>query len=261
MKLGVASTGWFLALAILIGIPAPVAAQQYKDWEVEIAPFYFWAPAISGSMTAGPNTVPVELTFSEAADKLEGAFAFHFEGRKGRIGVESDLYFVRLSTNATYQLVNGRIPVSGTLQLDNNIFEVGGTYLVAKDFTIIGGVRTYSMSPSITLTGPNQTTSFDVTRTNVDGFGGFMFRPPLGRKFQLLSRADIGGGASTLTWRATLGVEYRYKTWGGVAVAYSALGIDAGDNTATSIGSTPVVTRYNATQYGPAVSLTFRWGR
>ena len=117
------------------------------------------------------------------------------------------------------------------------------------------------MSPTITLTGPNQSTSFDVTKTNVDGFGGFMFRPRLGRKVQLLSRAGIGGGASKLTWRASLGVEYRYKPSGGVGVVYSALGIDAGDNTAAAIGSTPVVTNYDVRQYGPAFSLTFHWGR
>jgi hypothetical protein len=247
-----------LLLALSLGYAAPVTAQSHDEWDLTIAPLDVWIPRISGSLGAARTTVPVFLKFSDIADKLERGYAFHVEGRKKRIGVESDVFFVRLSTDATYQLPFNQ-SVTGTASLDSTIFEVGGTYLVARAFSIVSGVRTYTLSPTLTLTGPNQSNSVDVSKTNVDGFAGFTFRPPLGKKVVLLSRADIGGGASKLTWRASLGFEYRYRPWGGVTASYSALGIDTRDTAA--LGSISVVTHYHATHYGPAFALTFRWGR
>jgi hypothetical protein len=46
--------------------------------------------------------VPVYLDFSDAKDKLAGAFAFHGEVRKGRWGALGDINLIRLSSEVNY---------------------------------------------------------------------------------------------------------------------------------------------------------------
>jgi hypothetical protein len=43
--------------------------------------------------------VPIFLDFADAADSLAGAFAFHGEARNNRMGIFSDINFIRLSTD------------------------------------------------------------------------------------------------------------------------------------------------------------------
>jgi hypothetical protein len=65
---------------------------------------YFWATRIDGEITARNSTVPVFMTFDEAADNLAGAFSFHLEVEKNRLGFFTDLNFVRLSTQSAFTL-------------------------------------------------------------------------------------------------------------------------------------------------------------
>lgn len=137
------------------------------------------------------------------------------------------------------------------------MFEAGVIYLVnpKRRFGILGGLRTYTLSPKVTFTGPaGGATPIDGSETSTDGFAGFVFRPKLNEKWTLISRADIGGGTADLTWSAVLGLEYRFKPWGSLDFGYKGLGIDVkktGD----------VVREYDVTHYGPIVGLGLHWGR
>src|SRR5262245_66270592 len=76
---------FLLTSAVLLltsGVAARADAQQRDAWEVSVVP-YFLAAAIDGDMTAGPRTVPVFMSFSDAADNLAGAFALESEAGKG----------------------------------------------------------------------------------------------------------------------------------------------------------------------------------
>ena len=244
------------ALALSVSAPKPALAQS-DEWEVTLAPLYFWATELNGSMTARNTTIPIFLDFADAADRLDGAFSFHFEASKGRWGVMSDLYFVRLSSEAVFTLPN-RV-VDGDYNLDNTIFELGTSYLVSENasFAVIGGLRTYTLSPNLQFTGVGGSVEpVDTSRTSANVFGGFTYRPRLSEKWSFVSRADIGGGDAELTWGGTLGFEYRFKPWGGVFFGYKALGIDVG---AEDGGDD--VAEYDVTHYGPAFGLNLHWGR
>jgi hypothetical protein len=249
-----------LALAVcgVLAVPGRAFAQTDK-WEVDVAPLYFWAASIGGHVAINDTGVPIHVDFADAAKKLAGAFTLHVEARNGRWGILSDINFVRLSTdiNATTP-ISGR-PLTATAKMDTVIFEGGVSYLVvpAANFNVIGGVRTYTLSPQLNFTGPGSLpASIDASRTATSAFGGFTYRPKLSDKVYFLSRADIGGGQA-FTWSATAGVEYRFKPWAGVMVGYHALGINTG-NVPTS---GPVVkdVEYDVTQYGPIFALIFHW--
>jgi hypothetical protein len=246
-----------IAAAILGVLCVPeLASAQTDKWQVDVAPLYFWASELNGTVSVDDNSIPVFMEFSDAKDKLAGAFAVHLEARKNRWGFLTDINFVRLSTDATFTTpVLGR-SVTGTAQMDNTMFEVGGSYLVHPEanFSAIGGIRTYTLSPKLEFeSAAQELTPVDVSKTAVGVFGGFTYRPKLSDKWTLLTRADLGGGEA-FTWSALVGFEYRFKPWGGVMFGYRGLGIDTGD---TDTGTKTLA--YDMTHYGPMFSLTLHW--
>jgi hypothetical protein len=252
----------FLAVLIVLAVAVPKAARAQTatppdTWQVEFAPFYFWAAQLSGDMTVRNDTIPISLSFEDAAKHLAGTFTFHFEARKHRIGVMSDLMYMRLSTSSTFTLPSTAV-VPGDMKLSNTLFQVGGTYLVvpARELSIVGGVRTYTISPEIDFTsGTVVVTPVDASKTVTDGFVGFTFRPKLAEKWILISAADIGAGGSKMSWSAGIGAEFRFKPWGGFVFGYKAYGIDVTNDIAVN-----VPTEYDVTQYGPGFGFNLHWG-
>ena len=154
--------------------------------------------------------MPVFLEFADAADNLGGAFSFHFEATKGRWGLMTDLNFIRLASSADFAVGPLR-DVEGDFELDNVTFELGGLYLLneARSFGIIGGLRTYTLSPKIQFTGSlgTQIAPLDDSQTSPNAFVGVVLRPRINDKWTFIGRADIGGGDADLTWSAVAGLE------------------------------------------------------
>jgi hypothetical protein len=232
---------------------------------VDVAPLYFWASELDGRIVTRNDSISLFLPFEEAVDTLAGSFSFHGEARKGRVGFFGDIYFIRLSTDAVFATPLAT-SVLGTAELDMTVFESGASYLVkpGANLSVIGGVRTYTQSPRITLSGPVLgVREVDVSRTATSVFGGIIYRPKLSEKWTLISRADIGGGEA-FEWSGTLGFAYRFTPWGGLAFGYRALGVDTGD--AEGIAALPAGqtssddrVKYDVTHYGPFLSLTLHW--
>ena len=239
-------------------VPRHASAQPSDSWKGTFAPFYFWATRISGDIATRAGTVPVFMTFDDAEKDLAGAFSFHFEAQKSRIGLFADLDFVRLSTESDFTLQGPLATVvTGDADIDNTFFEAGGSYLLSEknNFAVIGGLRTFTFSTKVEFSTPNLSiTPIDASRTAVSGFAGFTYRPELSEKFSFLSRADIGGG-SGLSWSTLLGFEYRPKPWAGLVVGYKALGVDFGDEQ-----DDEQIRKVDLTYYGPIFGLNLHWG-
>jgi hypothetical protein len=249
---------------VAFGVLAPRSAfaQDQEGWHVDVAPLYFWTATTSGNLAInGTRDIPVFMDFADAKSKLAGAFALHGEVRNGRWGVLSDVNFIRLSTDVSYTTPILGAPIAGTVKLDQVIFNGKVMYEVkpGTPFMLVGGIRTFTMSPTAHFTGPvgGQLADIDVSKTEVAGVGGFVYRPKLAKKVVLLTQADIGGG-SAFTWSALGGIEFQIKPWIGLAAGYGALRIDTGN---VPKSGTAVVNdvQYAVTQYGPAFSLTFHW--
>jgi hypothetical protein len=134
-----------------------------------------------------------------------------------------------------------------------------GTYTVnpRANFALISGLRTFTFAPTLSFTRNQALQVVDTSRTSANLFAGFTYRPKLSEKLSFVSRVDIGGGNAKITWSAVAGVEYRFKPWGGLVVAYKGLGIDASqDATAETIG-----TGFDMTYYGPTFGLNLHWGK
>jgi hypothetical protein len=247
--------------AVGVLFPLPTSAQPADSWKGTVAPLYFWASRINGDVSTRAGTVPVFMTFEDAADRLAGAFSVHFEAEKKRFGIFTDLDFNRLSTEADFTLQGplGTI-VHGDVDVDNIFFEAGASYLLSDtpttNFAVIGGLRTFNLSNTVDFTTPNVTvTASDARRTAVSVFTGFIYRPALSEKLKFLSRADVGGG-SGMSWSALLGFELRPKPWLGLVAGYKAVGVDFGDET-----DDEEIRKVDLTYYGPIFGLNLHWGR
>ncbi len=249
-----------LIAAVMIGIfvPQPASAQQSDSWKVSVAPFYFWATAINGEIATRAGTVPMFMSFDDAADNLAGAFSFHFEAEKNRFGIFGDLNFVRLSTNSDFTLQGPlAMTVNGDADIDSTFVEAGASYRLSDttNVAVIGGLRTYTLSSQIEFSTANvSVTPLDASRTAVSAFGGVTYRPALSEKFTLVSRADIGGG-SGMSWSTMLGFEFRPKPWAGLVAGYNAVGVEFGKEE-----DDKEIRRVNLTYYGPFFALNFHWG-
>ena len=241
---------------------ARTAWAQTSGWQVDVAPLYFWGASTSGNIAVnGTRDIPVYLDFSDAAEKLDGAFMFRGEARKGQWGMLGDVFFIGLSTDVNYTTPILSVPIAGTLEMDETVFNGKVTYELKPGgrFHLVGGVRTMTMAPTVHFTGPTggQLTDIDVSRTVVAAVGGFIYRPRLGNRAALLTQADIGGG-SAFTASATGGIEFLLKPWVGVAVAYNLLHIDTG-NVPTNGTAAVDVLETTVTQSGPVFTLIFHW--
>jgi len=260
-KFQLASSARLLVAAnVTIGAlaPQPAAAQSSDSWKGTFAPFYLWATRLNGDIATRAGTVPVFMTFEDAADNLAGAFSFHFEAEKNRFGIFSDLNFVRLSTESDFTLQGPlAVTVNGDVDVDNTFFEAGASYRLSDStpFAVIGGLRTFTLSTKIEFSSPNlSVTPVDASRTAVSGFAGFTFRPELSEKLSFLSRADIGGG-SGMSWSGMLGLEFRPRPWAGLVLGYKAMGIDFGKES-----DDEEIRKVDLTYYGPIFGLNLHWG-
>jgi opacity protein-like surface antigen len=239
----------------VIRAQATTTSQQGDRWEMSVVPLYFWAMGLNGQLSAASASVPISLDFADAADNLGGAFSVHFEASRGRWGVLTDVNFIRLSSSAPITV--GSLEFERDLQLDNVMFEAGVSYLLHRTtrFGLIGGVRTYTLSPTIELTNTVAgVTPIDDTRTSADAFVGVTYRPRFNQTFAFIGRADIGAGNADLTWSTVVGLEYRFKPWGSLDFGFKALGID-------TKSEEHVVREYDVTHYGPIFGLRLHWTR
>lgn len=267
--IGTAVTG-VASGALLLLLPSTAGAQAADKWEVHVAPLYLWASQMSGEVSVRNVTTPVYMSFGDAAENLSGIFTFHVEARRSRWGFLADLGYVSLSTGSQIT-VPGLPPgaparvVSGSVDLSNVVFEVGGSYLVAPAhrLSVIGGLRTYTMAPTISFTAAAASaTPVDTSKTAAYGFFGLGYRPKLSDRWTLVTRGDVGGG-SGLTWSATAALQFDFSRHGGVLFGYRALGVNAGN--VTQLTTLPASTGqpgldYQMTHRGPLVALNLRWG-
>jgi hypothetical protein len=138
--------------------PRSAFAQVQEGWQVDLARLYFWAATTDGNLAINGNrNVPVYMDFADAASKLAGAFAAHVVATNGRWGVLGDVNFIRLSSDVNYTGPIVGAPITGTMKLGQVLFNGKLMYEVkaGSKFMLVGGLRTFSMSPTAHFTDPS----------------------------------------------------------------------------------------------------------
>ena len=237
-----------IPVAIILAITIVTQVSAEEEWEYMLSPLYLWAVGLEGESQIGPITAPVSIEFSDAVNNLDSILTFHFEAKKGQMGMFADAMHISLDPEST--LPNGA-PVA--VDLTNNIFEVGGIYRFsqAESLELLYGLR-YSDFELDAAIGPMpQATIAD--ESWIDGFVGLRKSIPVSDKGTFILRGDIGTGDSDLVWNAIGIFDYRFKEKFSALIGYRWLDYDY------ETGSGLSRFTYDIAYEGPVLGAVFYW--
>lgn len=226
---------------------------KFDTWKNTLAPLYLWGVSMSGTMTSGPVSTPLEIEFSDAVSDLEGIFTLHYEGAKGNWGIIADYSFLNLAPSAT---IPGT-PAVINVDMKNTIAEVAGLYRFGPNnpWQLLAGYRSYKLD--VTINGlpspPAPTSQIVIDETINDFFIGGRYMANINDKWSFVGRADVGAGDSDLVWNALVAFDYQFtKLLTGFA-GWRALDYDV------NTGSGADTFKYDMSHSGPILALAFHW--
>ena len=227
--------------------------KDFDTWQNTLAPLYIWGVSMSGTMTSGPVTAPLNIEFSDAVSDLEGIFTFHYEGAKGNWGIIADYSFLNLGPSAT---IPGT-PAVVNVDMKNTIAEVAGLYRFGPNnpWQLLAGYRSYKLD--VTINGlpspPSPTSQVVIDETINDFFIGGRYMRDINDKWSFVGRADVGTGDSDLVWNALVAFDYQFtKLLSGFA-GWRVLDYDV------DTGSGADTFKYDMNHSGPMLALVFHW--
>lgn len=226
--------------------------EDFNSWQNTLAPLYLWGVSMSGNMTSGPISAPLEIEFSDAVSDLEAIFTFHYEGAKGNWGVIADYSFLNLAPSAA---IPGT-PAVLNVDMKNTIAEVAGLYRFGANnpWQLLGGYRSYKLDVTISgLPTPAPVSQITIDETINDFFFGGRYVGKINDKWSFLGRADVGAGDSDLVWNAVLAFDYRFTKLLSGFMGWKVLDYDV------DRGSGANTFKYDMRHSGPLLALAFHW--
>ena len=234
------------------------------DWEFSLAPLFLWGVNLNGDATIGDITAPLVLDFKDdILENLEGVFTVHFEARKNKWTLFSELQYLDLGPGGSVSM--GPITVDADISFKNTMIELGGAYAFSETsktrWEVIGGLRYTDQDVGVdaTLTIPPPVDKeipidMDAGDNWTHAFAGVRVFRSLNQKWTFIGRADLGyGGSDNSAVNASFMFDYRFKDWGSAFMGYRYLKYDY-DNDES-------IDRYafDAYQQGPVLGLALYW--
>ena len=223
------------------------------QWEYSLSPLFLWAQGIQGDSSIGPTTAPLDISFKDALDNLEGTFTIHGEMKRDALTLFAEYQYVNLGPEA-----EGPMDIELDVGFKDYIAEAGAAYWVfgtdRTDWEVIGGARYTKQKLDVSVkNGP------DLLKVDEDwwvGFFGGRMSAELSKNWTFIGRADfgVGAGETNRIWNLAGMFDYRFKDWGSVFAGYKYMNYDY-DNGEKGSGRYT----YDASQQGPLVGLNFHW--
>lgn len=191
----------------------PVCAQD-REWIV--AP-YLWGAGTSLDVLVRDDPVyGGDLDFSDLVDKLDLALQLRVETRKDTFGLLFDLTYLETSDSLEID-ATASLPVSTTVSTsaDMTMLEAGGYYRASGEpygLDVLFGVRAIDLDVGVGIVPPSPLNprTIDGSASLVDGFAGLRYLAPLGDRWLLTLRGDVGAGDSDLSWNAIAQIGYQF---------------------------------------------------
>lgn len=212
---------------ITLGLFLAMASAQAQDssggtWEFSVTP-YLWLASIGGDAGAGDVDLPElnpDYSFF-ALENLDLAGFISAEASRGRWSVLADAFYVSYSDR--YRLG----PLTAQAKVSGGAVEVSGVYRPATmdHVGLIAGLRTISLELDLALDPGPAARERD---TWVDPLVGVRFNYPLGARWELVARGDVGGFGigSKRDLNAMVGATMALGPRSSLAFAYRYLAVD-----------------------------------
>ena len=205
-----------------------------SDWHVDWEPFYLWFSGLSGNVGAAGYSAPVSVTFSDVFKELNIGLMTNLDVRRKRIGVDTDLIFMSLSSD---QKTTPILPsyVGFTANVKELIVEPEAYFRLIDSPLVkidaIGGGRYWHLNNSLDLF-PVNTTQATITAGQtqdwIDPVFGARFRLKLYKHSFIDINGDAGGFGvgSQLTYQIYAGIRNEFKKKYSILLGYRYLDVD-----------------------------------
>lgn len=221
-------------LAVLLASPAMAA--EDNEWH-HTAVLYMIGASIDGTAGVGPVNGDVDVSFGDILDNLEFGAMAAYRGEKGRWAVVADLIYMDLEQDK-----NGIGPAGqtrATVELEQTIMELDGSYAVTEQLDAYAGLRYWDVDSTVTVVGGGplgETIGGKLSEDWVDPLLGVRYSWPLGDKWTLVWRGDIGGFGvgSDFSWHTTAYASWQVAEHGNVLIGYRHLDVDYEDGSGAS---------------------------
>ncbi len=191
----------------------PAAPENWKfDGEI-----YLWGASIGARTVTGGN---IDVGFDTLLKHLDMGFMGALGARKGKWSIVVDALYLDLSADRTgsIALPDGSIATSSSLGLKGWVVDPSVGYNVVDTervvLDVLVGARYLYLKPTLSaqVDGPLGTRfrEFSESANVWNGIVGVRGRLNICPRFFLPYYADIGAGASKLTWQAFGGVGYSF---------------------------------------------------
>jgi len=207
--------------------------KPHAGWEFAVTP-YFWAAGVGGDVGVRNRIVSVDAPFSDIIKHFDGGAAFAAEARKGRLGILTDLFWIRLHHSAEPHDI---LFESANLRLNELMLEGALAYRVTPPgpvaVDLLAGARFWDFNADLSLTnefGVEHDRSRGVSW--VDPIVGGRARAQLNRKLAIFTEGDYGGfgWTSQSTWQFLGGLALRTGRAQELKAGYRLLSIDHREN-------------------------------
>lgn len=237
-----------LLLAGALLVAGPLRGQTVAPVETHFqTTLYMIGASMVGTTTVRGIPVETNVGFDQILDHLQFGAMGEFRVEHGRWAGMLNVVFMGLGASTDHP--------PATVDLDQWVVELDGSYTILPWLEGVVGVRYNSLSGEVAFQGPLGTVK-TAKQDWTDPVFGVQMTFPLGGKFSLHARGDIGGFGvgSRITWQAYLNVGYRISESGSrMYVGYRALYNDY------STGSGNEQFRYDVRSGGPEAGLSLRF--
>ncbi len=238
------------ALGLMMLSSAALAQEAPGEWQQSVF-VYGMGAAIDGNASVGPLTVPVELSISDLFNNLDMGAMAAYRIENDTWSFTGDVTYMDLGFSRTTD--QGRAGASlGTEQLV--IMGTVGRRL-SPNVEVLFSLARFDVSSDLEVRVLNQTRSISSGADWIDPLVGVEYRRPVGEKWSLSLRGDVGGFGigSDLTmhgWAKLVRQNSDAFSW---YVGYRFIGFDYETGTGLDYQ------RYDLQQQGPGAGIAFKF--
>ncbi len=233
--------------------PQPELASASDVWHVSASP-YLWLAGLDGNLNLAGHDADVHQSFGDIFSNLKVGFMGLAEVRRGRVGVLTDLLFVRVGDQAAVPVPQLPFPVQVKLTTTTFTLTPQFAYRVysQKHFAadVLGGFRYYHLGANSSFNaGPLGQFSYSGTNDWADVTAGARLLARVTPKIGAFLIGDAGGGGSSPTWEIAYGVGYKVLKNATAQIGYKRLYFNRQDGNTFGL---------EATQQGLVLGTTIR---
>jgi hypothetical protein len=197
------------------------------SWHISASP-YLWLAGLNGTLNLAGHEAAVHQSFGDIFSNLKIGFMGFGEARRGRVGVLTDLLFVRVGDQAAVPVPQLPFPVQVKLTSTTFTLTPAFAYRVysEKHFAAdaLGGLRIYHLGANSNFdAGPLGQTSYAGSNNWADVIAGGRLLARITPKIGAFVIGDAGGGGSSPTWEIAYGAGYKIMKNATAQIGYKRL--------------------------------------